>query len=51
VVKINEEHFASAIGKALRKLDGLIIIVQIFAVMVLFCVFAGLRARLAEYSR
>lgn len=51
VVKINEEHFASAIGKALRKLDGLIVIVQIFAVMVLFCVFAGLRARLAEFSR
>lgn len=50
-VKINEEHFAASIRNALRKLNGLVVIVQVFTVLVLFCVFLGLRPRLAEYGR
>lgn len=51
VLKINEEHFEISIKSALHKLDGLIVVVQIFGVAVIVCVFMGLRPRLLEYLR
>ncbi len=51
VLQINQYHFDRAIKESMNDLKGLTTMSQVICLLVLFCVYLGLRPRLAEYVR